>query len=186
MKGVSFASLGAIALVATIPFVSQIPGVPHVWQSQAIAQNRQPQGAVQLRLDVEKQVVAQDQQGKQVKTWVALKGQATVTPGDVLRYTLSAENKSDRPIKNLNLDQPIPRGMRYILKSAIVPDNGKITYSIDGGRTFVDNPTVKVTLPNGAVELRPAPANAYSNIRILIPSLAAKSTLKATYQTQVR
>ncbi len=187
MKGVSIAGIGAIALIATVPVVSQIPGIPSVWQSGSVnAQNIKTQGQIQLRLDAEKQVVAKDQQGKQSKKWEPLKGQAVVQPGDVLRYTLSGENKSDRLIKNLTLNQPIPKGMIYVLKSANVTNNAKVAYSIDGGRSFGENPTIKVTLPGGKVETKPAPATAYTHIRLLIPSVAAKTIVKATYQTQVR
>ncbi|MEH2395303.1 MAG: hypothetical protein V7K21_27840 [Nostoc sp.] len=187
MERLSFASLGAIALIATVPFVSQVPGVASLWHStSANAQNVKTQGQIQLRLEAEKQVVAQDQQGKQSKTWQPLKGQVVVRPGDVLRYTLIGENKSDRPVKNLILNQPIPQGMVYVLKSANVTNNAKVIYSIDGGRSFVENPTVKVTLPDGKVETKPAPANLYTHIRLQVPLVAAKTTVKATYQTQVR
>ncbi|MCC5668808.1 hypothetical protein LC653_34390 [Nostoc sp. CHAB 5784] len=203
MKRLSFAGLGAfafgvggaIALIATVPFVSQVPGVASLWHSTsayaegvggAIAQNVKPQGQLQLRLEAEKQVVAQDQQGKQSKKWQPLKGQAVVQPGDVLRYTLNSENKSDRPVKNLVLNQPIPKGMVYVLKSVSATNGTKVIYSIDGGRSFVENPTVKVTLPNGKVETKPAPANVYTHIRLQVPLVAAKTTVKATYQTQVR
>lgn len=187
MKHLSFAGLGAIALIATVPFIDQIPGIANVWQSgSAIAQNVKTQGQIQLRLEAEKQVVAQDQQGKQSQKWEPLKGQVMVRPGDVLRYTLIGENKSDRLVKNLTLNQPIPQGMVYVLKSTNVANNAKVIYSIDGGRSFVENPTVKVTLPDGKVETKPAPAIAYTHIRLQIPSLAAKAIIKATYQTQVR
>ncbi|MEH2423288.1 MAG: hypothetical protein V7K48_20965 [Nostoc sp.] len=187
MKRVSLTGLGAFALIATAPFVGQIPGIANVWHSEsAIAQNVKTQGQIQLRLEAEKQVMAQDQQGKQSHKWEPLKGQVVVRPGDVLRYTLSGENKSDRPVKNLTLNQPIPKGMVYVLKSANVSNDAKIIYSINGGRSFVQNPTVKVTLPDGKVETKPAPAIAYTHIRLQIPSLAAKTTVKATYQAQVR
>ena len=195
MKRLSLAGLGAFALIATVPFVSQIPGIANVWHSTsayaegvggAIAQNVKTQGQIQLRLEAEKQVVAQDQQGKQSKTWQPLKGQVVVRPGDVLRYTLSGENKSDRPVKNLILNQPIPKGMVYVLQSTNVTNNAKVIYSIDGGRSFVENPTVKVTLPDGKVETKPAPANLYTHIRLQVPLVAAKTTVKATYQAQVR
>ncbi|MEH1785480.1 MAG: hypothetical protein V7L23_07785 [Nostoc sp.] len=187
MKRLSFVSLGAFALIAIVPFVGQIPGIANVWHStSAVAENVKTQGQIQLRLEAEKQVVAQDQQGKQSQKWEPLKGQVVVQPGDVLRYTLSGENKSDRPVKNLTFNQPIPQGMVYVLNSTNVANNAKVIYSIDGGRSFVENPTVKVTLPNGKVETKPAPASAYTHIRLQIPSLAAKTTVKATYQTQVR
>jgi uncharacterized repeat protein (TIGR01451 family) len=176
MKRLSIAGLGAFALIVTVPFVSQVPGVANIWHStSAVAQNVQTKGQIQLRLE-----------GKKSKTWQPLKGQAVVQPGDVLRYTLNGENKSDRLVRNLTLNQPIPKGMVYVLKSASATNNAKITYSIDGGRSFVENPTVKVTLPNGKVETKPAPAITYTHIRLQIPSVAAKTTVKATYQTQVR
>ncbi|MBN4003176.1 hypothetical protein [Nostoc sp. LPT] len=187
MKRVSLAGLGAFALIATVPFVGQIPGIANVWYSEsAVAQNIKTQGQIQLRLEAEKQVVAQDRQGKQSQKWEPLKGQVVVRPGDVLRYTLSGENKSDRPVKNLIFNQPIPKGMVYVLNSTNVANNAKVIYSIDGGRSFVENPTIKVTLPSGKVETKLAPAIAYTHIRLQIPSLAAKTTIKATYQTQVR
>ncbi len=104
MKRLSIAGLGALALIATLPCISQIPGM-------ANAQNVKNQSQLQLHLEAEKQVVAQDQQGKQSKTWEPLKGQTVVKPGDVLRYTLIGENKSDRQVKNLTLNQPIPQGI---------------------------------------------------------------------------
>lgn len=187
MKRSYFAGLGAFALIVTVPFVNQIPGMTNLGISgSAIAQNVKNQGQLQLRLEAEKQVVVKDQQGKTSKTWQALKGQTVVQPGDMLRYTLIGENKSDRPLKNLNLNQPIPKGMVYVLNSANSLNNAKITYSIDGGRNFAENPIIKVTLAGGKVETQPAPATAYTHLRFNIPAVAAKTTVKATYQTQVR
>lgn len=180
MKRVLIAGLGVFALFTTVPFFSQISG-------SAVAQNVKPHGHIQLRLAAEKQVLTKDRQGKQSLKWEPLQGQTVVRPGDVLRYTLSGENKSDRTLKNLTLNQPIPKGMVYVLKSADTANKeAKITYSIDGGRSFVENPTVKVTLPDGKVALQPAPATAYTNIRLQLPSIAAKTIVKATYLTQVR
>ncbi|MBE9036748.1 hypothetical protein [aff. Roholtiella sp. LEGE 12411] len=187
MNRISIAGMGAIALIATVPFVSQMPGVASFWQSgSAIAQNLKSQPQLQLRLEAQKQLVTKDQHNQQTVRWQSLSDTAVVQPKDVLRYTLSGENKSDRQLQNLTLNQPIPQGMLYVLKSANITNNGKITYSIDGGRSFMENPTIKVTLSNGKVETKPAPASVYTHIRLLIPSVAAKTTVKATYQTQVR
>ena len=187
MQRLSIAGIGALALIATVPFVGQVPGVTGLWQStRATAQNTKNQGQLQLRLEAEKRLLAQDQQGKPKVTWKTLQGKAVVQPGDVLRYTLTGTNTSDRQIKNLILNQPIPKGMVYVLKSVNATNNAKITYSIDGGRSFVENPTVRVTLTDGKVETKPAPATVYTHIRWQVPAVAAKTTLTATYQTQVR
>lgn len=187
MKGVFIAGIGALALVATVPFISDVPRVASWLSSSVVAQNVQKQPQLQLRLEAQKQVVTKDQQGKQKVAWQALQNKAVVQPGDVLRYTLSGENRSDRTLKNVTLNQPIPKGMAYVLKSANINNQAaKITYSIDGGRSFVANPTITVTLPGGKVETKPAPATAYTHIRLQLPALAAKSIVTATYQTQVR
>jgi len=187
MKDWLIAGVGSSLLLTTVSFTTQLPGGVVSWRlGTAVAQSPQKQAALKLVLAGEKQVLVKDQQGKQKVTWQALKNNAIVHPGDVLRYTLTGENTSDRPIKNLTLNPPIPQGMVYVLKSANFPSNAKITYSIDGGRSFVENPTIKLTLPNGKVETKPAPATAYTHIRVKLPLVAAKTTVKVTYQTQVR
>lgn len=188
MKNLLTTGIATSLLLTTVSFTTHLPGVVSWWSSNsAVAQRPQKQTALQLRLQAEKQVLTKDQQGKQQVSWQALKGQAQVKPGDVLRYTLTGENTSDRPIKNLTLNQPIPKGMVYVLKSANISNQeAKITYSIDGGRTFVENPTIEVTLPGGTVATQPAPATAYTHIRLQLPLVAAKTTVKAMYQTQIR
>ncbi|WP_413199645.1 hypothetical protein [Nostoc piscinale] len=187
MKQIFMAGIGASLLLTTASFITNLPGViPGRQINSAVAQSPQKQQALKLVLAAEKQILVKDQQGKQKVNWQALKGQAVVKPGDILRYTLTGENTSDRPLKNLTLNQPIPKGMIYILKSANFTGDAKITYSIDGGSSFVTNPTFKFTLPNGKLETKPAPATAYTHIRLQLPLIAAKTTVKLTYQTQVR
>ncbi|MBD2457857.1 DUF11 domain-containing protein [Nostoc sp. FACHB-87] len=187
MKQIFMAGIGASLLLTTASFMTNLSGVFH-WQqfNIAVAQTPQKTQALKLVLVAEKQVLVKDQQGKQKVNWQALKGQAVVQSGDILRYTLTGQNTSDRPLKNLTLNQPIPKGMIYILKSANFTGDAKITYSIDGGSSFVTNPTLKVNLPNGKLETKPAPATAYTHIRLQLPLVAAKTTVKLTYQTQVR
>lgn len=187
MKRSYIAGLSAIALIATVPFVATMPGFAGLQQqfNSAIAQNA-PAKKVQLRLEAEKQVV-ENTQGKQQVSWKALEGNVVVQPGDVLRYKLSGENNSDRPIKNLVLLQPIPKQTVFVLSSATVPSGAKITYSIDAGKTFVAQPTVQVKAANGTVETKPAPAEAYTHIRWDVNSPIAPATkLSATYQVKVR
>jgi uncharacterized repeat protein (TIGR01451 family) len=187
MKSISIASISAIALLITVSAIGAIPGVPSIWNmGSAIAQNSQQKGQLQLQLSAEKQVILHDKEGKQKITWQALQGKVVVQSKDVLRYTVVGENKGDRPLKNLALNQPIPKGMVYQLKSAIVPSGGKITYKIDGTNSFVENPTVQVKLPNGKVETQAAPASAYTQIRLNIASVPGKATVKASYQVKVR
>jgi hypothetical protein len=86
----------------------------------------------------------------------------------------------------VTLNPLIPKQMVYVLNSIKVSNqDAKVTYSIDNQRTFVEKPTVKVTR-NGKIVTEPAPATAYTHIRVLIPSIQSKETFTAVYETQVR
>jgi len=185
----SFIALGALGLIAAVPFVSETPVFASLRQvGAAIAQNLQPQPQVQLRLNAEKKVVQQTQQGKQETTWQPLQGKVVVQPGDVIRYTMSGKNDSDRPVKNLVVTQLIPRQTIYVLNSAAVKNKtAKVTYSIDNGKSFVEKPTIQVKLADGKVETRPAPAELYTRLRFNFGDAIAPATVvSAAYQVKVR
>ncbi|MBE9210717.1 hypothetical protein IQ244_30290 [Nostoc sp. LEGE 06077] len=187
MKQIFIPGIGASLLLMTSAFMNDVSGVKYGWQTNSVvAQTPQKPPALKLVLAAERRVLLKDQQGKQKINWQGLNNQEIVKPGDILRYTLIGENSSDRPLKKLNFNQPIPKGMVYVLQSANFTGDVKISYSIDNGSSFVKNPTIKVTLPNGNVKMQPAPASAYTHIRFYSPVIAAKTTLKFTYQTQVK
>jgi uncharacterized repeat protein (TIGR01451 family) len=148
----------------------------------------QQKSSLTLLLSVEKQTIQTDAQGKEVKAWQAMPGNnVAAMPGQVLRFTLKAENKGDRPAKKLVLAQPIPPGTSYVLNTAIAESPASIVYSIDGGKTFVAKPTVKVTLPDETIEERPAPAEAYTHVRWLFDrELLPKTSRKVFYQVKLK
>ena len=185
MKRLSI-SLGAIAILTAVPFVRETPVLANLREAGAVIAQIRPQ-PLQLRLGLEKKVVQQAQQGKQQTTWQTLQGKVVVQPGDVLRYTVSGANNSDRPVKNLVITQPIPQKTTYVVNSTAVKNKGaKITYSIDNGKSFVEKPTIQVKLPNG-IETRPAPAERYTQLRFnFADSIAPASVVSASYQVKVR
>ena len=181
-------SLGIAAVILTVPFAGKLPVVAGLFHSDVAIAKAMQHPKVALNLMGEKQVITKDEKGKDVISW---KGgnQLAVQSGDVLRYRVLGTNEGDSPVKNLTLNQPIPKGTVFVLKSAkaVAGQSTRITYSIDGGRSFVEAPTVQVKLANGKVETRPAPAEAYTNIRWNVPgTLAAKAPVNAEYQVNVR
>ncbi len=189
MKRFSIASLSAVALIAGITLSNQIPVVANIFQSgTAVAQNAK-KGQVQLRLKAEKKIVSKDAQGKTKVTWQELSNGAQVQRGEVLRYSISGANNGSKAVNNLAINQPIPKGMAFVLNSATVNSNtgAQITYSINGGKTFVKNPTVQVKLADGTVATRPAPDTAYTHVRWNFgKSVPAKASVNGTYQVKVR
>lgn len=190
--------LGAIATFLSVP----INGSPLVAKAITLtgcctsiaginpADNVINQPKVVLQLTAEKQLVQKDALGKEQVIWQTLTAnKAVVQPGDVVRYTVTGENKGNGSAKNLAITQPIPQGTIFVLNSATATNNNDlaVTYSIDNGRIFVAKPTVKITLPNNQIKERPAPAEAYTHIRWNFGnSFEPNTAVKAGYQVKVR
>ncbi len=188
-KPIYFVGLAAVAAIAVLPF----SGTPLLAKAIDAGTNlaeavlNKPQ--VTLQLTVDQQHVQKDAQGKDQISWIALSGsKVIVKPGDVLRYTLIGNNKGTRPAQNVTMTQPIPNGTVYVLRSATASNQGaNVTYSIDRGANFVAKPMVKVTLPSGQIEERPAPAEAYTHVRWRWDAaLAPKAAVQMSYQVKVR
>lgn len=178
--------LGVLAIAAIIPFASTTPVFASLQEAGASIVQNILQPKMKLVLGAEKKVETKDAQGKPVVSWQALEGAAQVQPGDVLRYTLSSENAGDKPASKLVLTQPVPKQTTYVLGSAIAND-ARLTYSIDGGNTFVAKPMIKVTQPDGTVVEKPAPADLYTHVRWdYSESLKPAAAVKSVYEVAVK
>lgn len=180
-------ALIALAIAGMVPVVMITPVMAGLKQvRQAVTQTLdRPQ--VKLALTVEQQVVEQNQQGKQTVLWKAMEGKVAVKPGNVLRYSVKGQNVGNAAAKNLIITQPIPRQTVYIVGSTSNSNNAKATYSINNGKSFVENPTVQVKLPDGTVKTRSAPAEAYTHVRWTVSkALSPKAGVSAEYQVKVR
>jgi uncharacterized repeat protein (TIGR01451 family) len=172
-----------VALLVPVLF-----SVPAFARDGALVQGAQTKPQVQLALAAEKKIIQRDQKGKEQVTWQALGGgKAMVQSGDTLRYTVTGKNTSDKPVSTLAITEPMPKGTVYVLNSNSADSEAKATYSLDGAKSFVDRPMIQVSLPNGKVESKPAPAEAYTNVRwIFKKNLAPKTAVKAVYEVKVR
>jgi uncharacterized repeat protein (TIGR01451 family) len=180
--------LGASAalVLSTLP-INGSPAIAQIFNAgSTIAQNVLRQPKVNLHLVADQQVVTK-QQGKEVVRWQPIDGNVKAKQGDLIRFTVTGKNEGSRDAKNVAITQPIPQGTTYQLNSATIAQAITVTYSIDQGKTFVVHPTVKVTLPNGKVEERPAPAAAYSHVRWeTSQALQPDAIVSAAYQVKIR
>jgi uncharacterized repeat protein (TIGR01451 family) len=144
------------------------------------------QPKVKLILSAEKKIVQVDSQGQQTISWQPLKGSVVVQPGNVLRYTMTSESPNQKTVKNFVATQPIPNKTVYVLSSA--RGNGAtLSFSIDGGKTFVASPKVKIKLENGKEELRPAPATRYTHVRWNYGQKSIPvASIKASYEVTIK
>ncbi|MBE9030091.1 DUF11 domain-containing protein [filamentous cyanobacterium LEGE 11480] len=137
---------------------------------------------IRLQLVGEKKVVASSTTGQEEVSWKPLDA---AKPGDVIRYRLSGKNQGKAGARKLALTQPVPQGTVYVLKTA-TGEGTQATFSIDGGKTFVANPTVRVKLTDGKFETQPAPAKAYTHVKWQFDQkIAANQDVNVAYQVKV-
>ena len=85
-----------------------------------------------------------------------------VVPGDRVIYTLQVRNTGDTVVSSPTLTHPVPEHMRYVADSAVGP-GAEVSYSVDGGHTFLAAASLRVRGPDG--QPRPAVAADYTHIR---------------------
>ena len=110
---------------------------------------------------------------------------AVAKPGDVIRYALVFTNVTAGPVKNIQFVDPIPQGMVYVVGSAAADRPVRIDYSIDGGKSYVAQPTIALTEAGKQVE-QPAARERYTHVRwTVLGSLASGAKVMAEFRTQV-
>lgn len=182
-----FIGLGALSIIGIIPFASSEAVRAEIVEitESVVEAIRQPE--VKLTLGAEKKLVETDKNGQEKISWETLEGSVTVYPGDVLRYTVESSNAGDAEAKNLEITQPVPENTVYVLDSATNLSSTQLTYSIDEGQSFVEAPMVEVTLPDGTVEMQPAPAEVYTHVRWDFDGeLASETTVDVSYEVAVQ
>ncbi|MCS6942104.1 MAG: hypothetical protein NZ901_04585 [Geminocystis sp.] len=190
MRRLLLASIGLVLTGSAAfgpAYASVAAGMPTTAREVLIVQKQQQQ-AVQLNLVAELREVRKDESGKEIVSWNPLPNNAQVIPQSIIRYTVTAQNNSNRNMRNLIVTQPIPEGMVYILNSATKPagKGAKVEFSIDGGKTFTERPVIKVR-ENGKIVEKPAPPEAYTHVRWNFgDTLPANSQVSVSYQVRVK
>jgi len=119
-----------------------------------------PQVAVNIA--VEREVTKTDADGQQVQYREPVD---TAFPGDVLVYTLRAENVGNGPAVNTRLEDPIPQGT-VLIPNSVLLDGAEVLASLDDGSSWQPFPVrIDHAGDDGAREKVPAPAEAYTNLR---------------------
>ena len=105
--------------------------------------------------------------------------------GEVVLWTLVANNKGSDPALHLEPSDKIPAGTAYITGSASTT-GGAPQFSTDAGKTWSSKPMVTVQTSTGPVQ-KPADPSSYTNIRwIADKPLAPKGSARFTYEVRVK
>ena len=108
-----------------------------------------------------------------------------VRPKDVLRYQLSFTNPTDRPVRRVELKNPLPAEFRFVAGSARAsrPD-AAAAYSADGGKTFSAQPMEEV-VEGGRTVRRPVPVERYTHVRWIVDGwVAPGATVTAEFDAR--
>lgn len=127
-------------------------------------------GVVELKSVAEVEVTVKNAGGKPELQRVEA-AKANVTPGDVVIFSTSYENRGDQPATNVKITNPMPAHMLYVAGSA-EGKGTRIELSVDNGKTFAPEGQLKVKDATG--KERPATAADYTHIRWTIEGSLAK------------
>jgi uncharacterized repeat protein (TIGR01451 family) len=106
-------------------------------------------------------------------------------PGDEIRYTLAFTNLTAGSVKNVQFVDPIPQGLVYVLGSAAARQSARVEYSIDGGKTYAEQPMIAV-VEDGKTVQKPAPRERYTHVRwTVLETVAPGAQVTAEFRAQV-
>ena len=118
--------------------------------------------------------------GEKVKEWAKTE---KVVPGTVVRYVNTLVNSGVTTATNLLVKNPIPENMEYIAGSALCQGSCRISYSVDGGKSFNTPSELYV----GEGERRHlAKASEYTDIQWVIDTLAENTQSFVEYKARLK
>lgn len=113
---------------------------------------------VRARQFVEKEIVTRDSSGNERTERITAE---KVTPGEEVIYALRFSNEGTEPADAVVLVMPVPSEVSYV-EGSVAGETAKITFSADGGQTYVARGRLTVTEDG---EERPAKSNEITHIR---------------------
>ena len=107
-------------------------------------------------------------------------------PGDVMRYRLTFTNVAGRPVRGVQLANPLPAGIRLVEGTPRASrEDARAEYSADGGKSFSARPMEDVIV-DGRTVRRPVPAERYTHVRWTVDgTVAAGATVVAEYDARI-
>ena len=135
-----------------------------------------------LQLDMIGNLVTEelDEEGKLVEKIMDLPEK--VLPGNIIEYTISAQNLKDGVLKDVDIIGRIPEGTGYLQDSANKPPQ----FSIDGGKTYMPAPVTYTVVEDGKEVEKIATPDMYTNIKWIVEILHPSALPVFTYRVAVK
>lgn len=138
---------------------------------------------IELKITGEKEVV-RIKDGKKILETVPTD---QIQRGDVFVYTVTYLNSGQSTANNVTVVAPIPANTVYVLGSAVGKDT-QITFSIDGGKTYLEPPVLlKVKDKTGREIVRPAPPEMFTHIKWVVQTpVHPQGTGTTTFRVKIK
>ena len=105
-----------------------------------------------------------------------------VLPGNVIEYTIAAQNLKDGILKEVDIIGKIPEGTGYLDESASeIP-----LFSIDDGKTYMPAPVTYTVIEDGREVEKIATPDMYTQIKWIVKILQPGETPTFTYRVAVK
>ncbi len=110
-----------------------------------------------------------------------------VKAGETLNWKIVSANEGTGDAQNYRVVGQIPAGTKFVTGSANGQGTPWVTYSIDGGKTFVAEPMIQETQADGTVKEVPAPAAMFTQLRFEWSNpLVSSAKYDVTYRVEVK
>lgn len=118
---------------------------------------------------------------------IALDKVEHVKPGEILDWQIVSSNEGAAEARDYKAVGHVPAGTALVAGSAAAEGGSRVTFSIDGGKTYSTQPVIEERQPDGTVKKVPAPVSMYTEVRYeWSDALAAGGKLSASYKVRVK
>ena len=136
--------------------------------------------AITATQHAEQEIVTRAPSGEETKTRVAAE---TVIPGEEVIYSLRYANDADEAAEAIVLVMPVPGEVAFV-EGSVEGANANVTFSADGGQTYVARG--RLTVAEGGA-LRPARSNEITHIKwSLTKPLAPRETGEIAFRAVLK
>lgn len=136
------------------------------------------------RPDVKVQISGSVQRDDQT---ISLDRAEAVKAGEVLDWNISSANEGVGDAKNYRVVGQIPKGTEFVDGTAKGEETPRITYSIDGGKTFSAQPLIDEKQPDGSIKKVAAPVSMYTQVKFEWANpLVSQTKINAAYRVRVK
>jgi uncharacterized repeat protein (TIGR01451 family) len=110
-----------------------------------------------------------------------------VSSGEIVNWSIVSNNVGSGSAQDYKTVGQIPKGTSYVEGSAEAEGRARVTYSIDGGKSFTAQPMVAEKQADGSTKQVAAPVSMYTQVRYeWADPLASGGKLTASYQVRVK